>query len=159
MSTFTIKDILRQSMVAAIYVVLVLIFAFLSYDDIQFRIAEVMLILVFFDKKSVLGLLTGTFIANLAGPFGLIDAVVGTSATALALILMMLFRKRKSLAILMPGLANGLIIGLMLHLLIDLPLLATMGWVWLGETMVMVLLAYPLYRVLKGNPHFKALFE
>ena len=65
LQNFTIKDLLRQAIIASLYVVLVLIFHFVSFDAIQFRVAELLLILVFFDKKSVVGLTIGVVISNL----------------------------------------------------------------------------------------------
>ena len=159
MHALPVRDAIRQTMVAAIYVVLVLVFSFMSFETIQFRVAEIMLILVFFDKKSVIGLLTGTFIANLTGPFGIVDAAFGTLASAIALFLMILLSKTPLLAFIVPGLVNGVVIGLMLHIMIDLPFFVTAGWVFAGETAVMVLLAYPLWRVLRNHERFLTLFE
>jgi len=42
MNTYVLKDVLKQTMIAAIYVVLVYVFAFASFGLIQFRIAEVL---------------------------------------------------------------------------------------------------------------------
>ena len=48
---FTIKDLIKQALIAAIYLVLVIIFWEFSFKEIQFRIAEILLILIFLIKN------------------------------------------------------------------------------------------------------------
>ncbi len=91
---FSSKQLAMSGIIAAIYVVLTLSFAELSYYGIQFRISEILLFVVFIDPKISFGVLIGTFIANLMGPFGLIDAVFGTFVSGLALIGMYQVSKR-----------------------------------------------------------------
>ena len=156
MKTFVLKDFLMQSMIAAMYVVLVFIFQVLSFDTIQFRIAEVLLILVFFDKKHFIGLTIGTFIANyLMSPYGLVDALFGTLATVIALTLMMFVSKPKWLSVLFPAFSNAIVIGLMIAIMNQIPFLPIAGWVFLGEAVVMVALGLPLFYYLDRHTHFK----
>ncbi|MFU8793724.1 MAG: QueT transporter family protein [Acholeplasmataceae bacterium] len=153
MHTFQLKDLAFQTMLASMYVVLVFGFSFMSFETIQFRIAEVLLIFIFFDKKSIVGLTIGTFVANwLMSPFGIIDAVFGSLATVLSLTAMIFVMKSKIIALVMPALFNGFIIGFMLVYFIDLPFLPTFGWIFLGEAMVMFGLGYPFYQILSKNP-------
>lgn len=160
MKSFQVKDLAFQTMLASIYVVLVFGFSFMSFETIQFRIAEVLLIFVFFDKKSVIGLTLGTFVANwLMSPFGLVDALFGSLATVLSLLAMILLIKHKRIALVMPALFNGLVIGLMLVYFLDLPFLPTFGWIFLGEFVVVMGLGYPLYRVLRKNQAFIEFFN
>ncbi|MBE0700355.1 MAG: QueT transporter family protein [Acholeplasmataceae bacterium] len=160
MKHFTLNDLLRQTMIAAIYVVLVLLFQFMSFEKIQFRIAEVLLILVFFDKKSLIGLVIGTFLANwLWSPFGLIDAVIGSFATFAGVILMVAFGRIKVIALIFPALTNGIIIGLMIAYLNQLPFLPIAVWVFAGEAAVLYLIGLPVYSLLKRNRAFIELFE
>ncbi|BCR35932.1 QueT transporter family protein [Mariniplasma anaerobium] len=156
MKNFELKDFIKQSTIASIYVVLVFIFQFLSFETIQFRIAEFLLILVFFDKKSIVGLLIGTFLANyLMSPYGLVDALFGTLASFLALVLMMIFSKYKLISLIFPALSNALVIGLMISLMNDIPFLPIASWVFLGEAVVMYVVGYPLYIYFNKNKHFK----
>ena len=156
MKNFVLKDFLLQSMIAAMYVVLVFVFQFLSFETVQFRIAEVLLILVFFNKKHFIGLTIGTFVANyLMSPYGIVDALVGTLATVVALVLMILMSKPKWLSLLFPAISNGIVIGLMISLMNQIPFLPIAMWVFLGEAVVMLLLGYPLYTYLNKNQHFK----
>ncbi|MCD4826213.1 MAG: QueT transporter family protein [Acholeplasmataceae bacterium] len=156
MKNFALKDFIMQSMIAAIYVVLVFIFQFLSFETIQFRIAEFLLILVFFDKKSIVGLLIGTFLANyLMSPYGLIDALFGSLASLLALSFMMIFNRYKLISLLFPALANAIVIGLMISIMNQIPFVPIALWVFLGEAVVMYVVGYPVYLYLNKNKHFK----
>lgn len=85
-NNFTTRDLALSGIVAAIYIVLTLTFAELSYFGIQFRLSEALLLLVFIDPKFSFGILLGTFVANLLGPFGLIDAVFGSLASGISIL-------------------------------------------------------------------------
>lgn len=149
----------NNAMIATLYVIFVYVFAFMSFEAIQFRIAEALLILFLFNKKTMPGLLIGTFIANyLLSPIGLLDAFVGTSATFIALLLMQL-TKSIWVKLLIPGIINGIIIGFMLTFLYALPLIEIMFWVFLGETVVMFVIGYPTYITLKRNTLFQELIK
>lgn len=149
MKKFTILDLLRQSIIAALYVVLILIFHFLSFNDIQFRIAELLLILILFDNKSFYGLTIGVIIANLFSPLLLYDITFGVTASILTMLFMILFKKWPYIALLMPSLINGPIIGLMLYLALDLPFLLTSFSVFIGEFVVTYVIGLPIYYLLK----------
>lgn len=156
MKNFKLKDFIMQSMIAAIYVVLVFIFQFLSFETIQFRIAEFLLILVFFDKKSIVGLLIGTFLANyLMSPYGLIDALFGSLASLVAMTLMIVFSRFKFVSLIFPALANAIVIGLMISIMNQIPFIPIALWVFLGEAVVMYVVGYPLYLYLNKDKHFK----
>lgn len=160
MKALTLKDFIMQSMIAALYVVLVYTFQFLSFEMVQFRIAECLLILVYFNKKHAIGLTFGTFLANyFLSPYGLIDAVFGTLATILALLLMMAFQKPKIISLLFPALTNGVIIGVLIAVTTGLPLFMTVPWIFGGEAVVTLFLGYPLYYMLERNTDFKELME
>ncbi|TNF07364.1 MAG: QueT transporter family protein [Bacillota bacterium] len=147
-------------MIAAIYVVLVYVFQFASFGLIQFRIAEVLMILVLFDKKSVIGLTLGCFVANWVGGAIVIDIIFGTLATTIAAILMILTKKVLWVALLMPAIVNGIIVGFILTYAYDLGLLyVTIPSVFIGEFVVLFLLGLPLYKALKENPHFIEFFN
>lgn len=159
MKPLRIKDVLRQTMIAAIYVVFVLLFQFMSFEMVQFRIAEILLILIFFDRLSFWGLSIGTFLANwILSPFGLIDAAVGTLATMIALVLMILFKRQSIFALVFPALTNGLLVGHMVAYFYDLPVWETVAWVFFGEFVVLYALGLPLYLVLRKNRNFLELF-
>ena len=72
------KKITRVGVVAGLYAALTLALGFISYGPIQFRIAEVMTLLPLFGKEYILSLTIGCFLANVIGPYGLPDIILGT---------------------------------------------------------------------------------
>jgi uncharacterized membrane protein len=155
---------LKNAMIASIYVVLLYVFQFLSFELVQFRIAELILVLVLFNSKSFYGITLGTFIGNmLFSPYGFVDAVVGTIATMITLILMIILKRQLILSFLMPGIVNGIIIGLMLVYFSDITtitaFLITFGWIFLGQTVVLFVFGYPFYKLLKEKPSFQELIQ
>lgn len=160
MKTLVLRDFLMQSMIAAMYVVLVFVFQFLSFETVQFRIAEFLLILIFFDKKSFIGLTIGTFLANyLMSPYGLVDALFGTLATVIALILMMIVSKPKVLSVLFPAISNAIVIGIMISIMNQIPFIPVALWVFFGEAAVMLVIGLPVYYYLSKDQHFKEMME
>lgn len=155
---------LKNAMIASIYVVLLYVFQFLSFEFVQFRIAELLLIFILFNSKSFYGITIGTFVGNLLlSPYGLVDAVVGTIATIITLILMIVLKRQIIVALLMPGVVNGVIIGLMLVYLSDITSLnafiITFSWIFLGQTVVLFVFGYPFYKLLKEKPSFQELIN
>lgn len=149
MKNFSILDLSRQAIIAAIYVVLVFALQWISFGDIQFRVAEFLLILVFFDKKSVVGLTLGVVIANLFSPMLAYDMTFGVAATLLTLTSMILLRKWPYVALLMPALFNGILVGYSLYLAFDLPFIISAASVAIGEFTVTYVFGLPLYYILK----------
>lgn len=85
-----VKDIVQQAFLALLYVVLTAAIPY-SFLGLQVRISEFLLFTVLFNRKHAIGLILGCFLANLFfSPLGIIDAVVGTLATALTCLLMMM---------------------------------------------------------------------
>lgn len=146
------KFLTQAAMIAAIYVVLVEVFKPFSYGIMQVRIAEVLTVLPYFTPAAVPGLTVGVIISNIIGPYGVLDIVVGSLATLIAAYFTYKMRK-KILAPLPPIVVNAIIIGLMLYYIFlgspdEAPLLAIMGWVALGQTIVCYGLGYPFMLIL-----------
>ncbi len=153
-----IKMLIWEAMIATIYVTLVYIFQFMSFGQVQFRIAEALLVLVFFNKKHAIGLVMGTFVANfLFSTLGIIDPIIGTLATMLAILLMIPMRRKPLIALLFPVIINAVFVAAMLNYVLDYPYFIGLLWVGLGEATVLYIIGYPLYRMLNKNEHFKIL--
>ena len=135
---------------AAIYAVLTVAMAPLSYGAVQLRLSEVMTLLAFVDPVFIPGLVLGNFIANLFSPFGLPDVVFGTLATFIA-VFMMSKMKSMLIASFWPTIANGLIIGLELAIFTGAPFVSTALYVALGEFLVVTVLGYPVFKVVMKN--------
>lgn len=153
-----LKMVMRQSIVASIYVVFTVVLQPISYGEIQFRLSEVLVLLCFFRKDYVYGLTLGCFIANFFSPFWVFDVPIGTLATLLALFGIM-YSKRLWIASIFPVVLNGIIIGIELHFLYDLPLIPAMLSVAFGEFIVVSVAGIILFSQLKRNKGFMGLIE
>ncbi len=153
MKNISIKDIVVLSMVAAIYVILTVGLSPLSYGDVQFRISEALMLLIVYKRRYAISLILGCFVSNLFSPVGFVDILFGTLATVVASI-PMLFIKKLELSSLFPSIANGIIVGLELAIVYDLPIAFTMFTVFIGEFVVVSLIGIPLFRFLEKNEGF-----
>lgn len=141
------KFITRAAVIAALYAVLTLTLSFNPYKDLQLRISEALTVLPFFTPAAIPGLVVGCVIANLFSPLGWVDIVFGSSASLIAALLTYKMRK-PYLAPLPPIVVNAVIISLELYFVLDLPLVASMGWIALGQTVACYGLGYPLLLLL-----------
>lgn len=140
----------KSAIVAAIYATLTIVMLPISFINVQFRIAEILVLLVFIDRRYIYGLTLGCLIANLPSPLGPVDVFFGTLATLIALLLI---SKTKNLLIatLWPALVNGVIIGLVLHYLLGLPFLLSAAQVFIGEFVVVTIFGYIIFTELMKN--------
>lgn len=154
-----LKDVLMQAMIASLYAVLVYALPFMSSGMIQFRIAEVLMILVLFDRRNLIGVTLGCFVANLVTGAILIDVLVGPLATLIAGIFMILTKKKPWIAMIWPAIFNGIIIGLILtYAYLVGTLFLNMAFVFIGEFAVLYLLGLPIYVILKRNAYIREMF-
>ena len=133
------KRFAQIAMVAALYTVVTLVLAPISYGPIQVRIAEALTLLPLIWKPSITALTLGCFLSNLIGTYtgvtGPIDIVVGTLATFLAAYCTYKLRDQKIgnvpvWSILMPVLFNGVIIGIELAYMLNPGNIAAMSVVY-----------------------------
>lgn len=152
------KFITQTAVIAALYVALTLGFSFMAYGAIQFRIAEILVLLVFIDKKYFLGLVLGCAISNAFSPLGMIDVLVGTFATIVALLFIMFIRKnmgdnKKSLIIasLGPVVSNAIFVGIQLTVLFkELPFILNAAYVAIGEFVVVTIVGVIIFSKIKN---------
>lgn len=161
--TTNIKKLVTTSLVAAIYATLTLVLGAISYGPIQFRVAEIMVLLPFIKKDYIWGLTIGCFLANIIGPYGVPDIIFGTTATFLSVYAVYMTSKMmdgKKYALLVssiwPTVINAIIIGIMLNIFFGLPLMLSMAQVGFGQFVVITIIGVPLYKSLEGK-YFKIL--
>lgn len=126
----------QASMIAAIYVVLTILFAPFGFGEIQVRVAEAFTVLPFFTPAAIPGLFIGCLLANIMGGAPLPDVIFGSLATLIgSLGTYFLRRRNKFLAPVPPILANIIIIPLVLHYAYgaNLPIPFMMLTIGLGE--------------------------
>lgn len=158
-SQFSVRDLAVAAVTAALYAALTVAFAPISYGAVQFRIAEALTLLPVLFPQAVPGLAVGCLAANLIGGYGIWDVVFGTLATLIAAMLTCGLRKNIWLAAVPPVLVNAVVIGLLLHFVLQLPLLPTMGTVGLGQLAVVYVLGVPLLASLARIPALQKFTE
>ncbi|MGN0327498.1 MAG: QueT transporter family protein [Lachnospira sp.] len=109
-----VKFITQGAVIAALYVVLVIIFDYWSFGPVQFRVAEALTILPYFTPAAIPGLFIGCIIANLLGGAVIWDVIFGSIATLIGAVGTYLLRKHKWCAPIPPILANTIIVPFVL---------------------------------------------
>lgn len=116
------RKVIFASAIAAAYTVMTLLVAPIAYGAFQFRISEALTILPFFFPVAVPGLFVGCILANLLGPYGFLDVIIGSPATLIAALITMYIGKSrhneklgvKALACVPPVLINAVFIGVLI---------------------------------------------
>lgn len=148
----------QAAMIAAIYVVLTIIFRPFSFGEIQVRIAEALTILPFFTPAAIPGLFIGCLIGNLLGGSVLWDVIFGSLATLIGALFTYLLRNRsKYLAPLPPILANTVIVPFVLYYAygVNLPIPLMMLTVGIGEVISCGVLGMIVYTGLRKSRLFQ----
>ena len=170
-SRFSTRKLALTAIVGAAYVVLTVLFQFMSYGNIQFRISEVLCILPFFIPCTTWGLFVGCIISNFFSPegFTVFDIVFGSLATLLAALSTVAISRRgytlknQILACLMPAFFNAFIVGAVLNWAYMLRFVPNNAWlsyginiltVGFGEMVVLFALGLPLMRWLPKQKFF-----
>lgn len=92
----SVKQTVFGALIAAAYFVMTWLSSLLglAYGGIQLRISEALCVLPAFTPAAVSGLAVGCALANLTSPFGIIDIIFGTVATAAAALLTRLIARK-----------------------------------------------------------------
>ena len=146
----------QAAMIAAIYVVLTLVFRPISFGEIQVRIAEALTILPVFTPAAVPGVFVGCLIANIIGGGILPDIIFGSLATLIGAVLTYKLREKNVLLAPVPPIAaNTIIVPFVLFYGygINLPIPFMMLTVGVGEVLSCSVLGLVLYSALKRYKH------
>ena len=146
--------LVQSAMIGAIYVVLTVAFAPISFGEVQIRFAEALTILPFFTPAAVPGLFVGCLIANILGGAILPDIIFGSLATLIGAVGTYLLRKQsKYLAPVPPIVANMLIVPFVLRYGygVNLPIPLMMLTVGAGEVISAGVIGLILLNVLYKN--------
>lgn len=96
--------------IAAVYVVLTMVTAPISFGPIQFRISEALCILPYFTPAAVPGVFVGCFLSNLLCSSAPLDVVFGSLATMIGAVGSYALRDKKWLVCVPPIVSNTIII-------------------------------------------------
>ena len=107
--------IVQAAAIAAIYVVLLLVFAPISFGEVQIRFAEALTVLPYFTPAAIPGLFVGCLLGNFLGGAILPDIIFGSLTTLVAAFVSYRLRKRKYLVVLPPIIGNALVMPFVLY--------------------------------------------
>lgn len=154
------KKMVRTALIAAIYAILTLILAPISYGAFQFRISEILVLLAFIDPIYIGGLTLGCLLANILGGLGILDIVFGTLATFISVLAIsrtskIIKNRNISLVVasLWPTIFNGIIVGWVIWASsVDssaVSLFIIMLQVAFGEFVVITIAGVPVFKLLE----------
>jgi len=152
-----IKILTRNAIIAALYVALSLITYPISFLSVQFRLAEVLVLLCFFRRDYVIGITLGCLITNAFSPLWPWDMLFGTLATLISC-LAISYVKQLWLACLFPIAVNAFAIGFELWRFMQTEFWISTLYVAIGELIVMFV-GYILVWILKRRKHFYELIR
>ena len=159
MSNTKLQKLCCAAVIGALYAVVTLLLAPISYGNIQCRVSEALCILPWFFPETAWGLFAGCFLANLLGGNGPLDIIFGSLATLIAGLITARMKLR-GLALLPPVVVNAVMVGALLAWVI------TPGTFWAsypifalevgaGEAVAMYVLGLPLSFVLERIPYVR----
>ena len=143
--------LVQAAAIGAIYVVLTLLFAPLSYGEVQVRFSEALTILPYFTPAAIPGLFVGCLVGNILGGAILPDIIFGSIATLIGAIGTYMLRQQKPVyGTLPPIIANIVIVPFVLRYGygVALPIPFMMLTVGIGEVASCLVLGLVLYTAL-----------
>lgn len=150
---FTVRDLVRAAIIAAVYALLTIFLAPISSGLVQCRVSEAMSILPYFTFSAVPGLFIGCVIANLLVGAPIYDVLFGSLATLLAAYITYAMRKHvsKYLAPLPSLVVNALVVGWLLVYVyeVGVPFWVAAGYVAIGQAIACFALGIPLLKLLE----------
>lgn len=144
--------LVKNAIVASIYVVMTLTLSPISYGMMQIRFSEMLMLLPFYDKRFTAGLVIGCLVSNLGSPLGVYDIAFGTLSTLICILAYRLI-PNVWLAMLSTSIIGSAIVGTMLIFVISTPVMLTYVGVAVGE-MISLTLGVLLFNELCKNKKF-----
>lgn len=142
------RKMVTNTIVAALYVAMTGVFAFMSFGAIQFRVSEMLNHLVAYHKNYKYGVLAGVFISNLIfSTLGAWDLVFGFGQTLISfLILERLFKPgdsemRRMIKVAIVFTLTMFLVAVELYLVLDLPFWYSFATAAFGEAVVLLVSA------------------
>ena len=150
------KYLAKAGIIGALYAVLTIVLAPISFGMFQCRIAEALCVLPCLSGAAVPGLFLGCLAANLITGAPVYDVIFGSIATLLGAWGTLLLSRRKVSKFLLPlptVLCNAVIVGLVLRYAyqVEAPLALIMLLVGAGEAVACYLLGLPLLKLLQQS--------
>ncbi len=153
--------LVQSAVIAALYAGLTYVSSMLNiaYGGIQFRFSEAMTVLATISPAAVPGLTIGCFLGNITSPYGIVDIILGTSATFIASVLSyktrnVTFEDLPILSMAFPVITNAIIVGLEITLFMPegfmiQAFLINAIQITTGQLLMCYGLGLPLHKIIK----------
>ena len=158
-----VKFMATSAIIAALYIVVTLVFSAISFGQVQFRIAEIFNHLVAFNPRYFVGVVLGVLISNaLFSTIGVMDIIFGVGHSMITLGLLILickFVKNIWARLIINSFlftATMFIIAIELNIVLDFPFWITWLYCAVGEFIVLAVGA-PIMYLLNSRLNFKNL--
>ena len=158
-----VKFMATSAIIAALYIVVTLMFSAISFGQVQFRIAEIFNHLVAFNPRYFVGVVLGVLISNaLFSTIGVMDIIFGVGHSIITLGLLILickFVKNIWARLIINSFlftATMFIIAIELNIVLDFPFWITWLYCAVGEFIVLAVGA-PIMYLLNSRLNFKNL--
>lgn len=154
---------IKLCIVSALYIVICLIFAPISFGPFQLRLGEILCLLSIENPIYIISISIGCLISNLLlSTLGAIDAIVGTFASLLGCGLGYILRNKKInnfplLSTIAISLVNAFIVSLEMNYILgnQTIFLYSLIEIFISEIIILVIIGYPIYNKLlkieRGN--------
>ena len=158
-----VKFMATSAIIAALYIVVTLVFSAISFGQVQFRIAEIFNHLVAFNPRYFVGVVLGVLISNaLFSTIGVMDIIFGVGHSVITLGLLILickFVKNIWARLIINSFlftATMFIIAIELNIVLDFPFWITWLYCAVGEFIVLAVGA-PIMYLLNSRLNLKNL--
>ncbi|HHU92209.1 MAG TPA: QueT transporter family protein [Halanaerobiaceae bacterium] len=143
-----VKEITKLALIAAIYVVITLALAPISFGGLQVRISEALTLLPFFlGAPAAIALWIGCMLANYVGGLGIIDIVLGSALTLIAGLLTARARNMY-IAGIYPVAINAFGVAFILYYTLELPYWLSVLQVGVGQFISVYIIGFLLVRII-----------
>ena len=123
MKNRTVLFVTKAAMIAAVYVVITIVLAPISFGQVQLRVSEALTIMPVFTAAAIPGVFIGCLIGNILGGAVLPDIIFGSLATLVAAVISYKLRGRGLLiASIPPVVVNMLVVPFVLKYAYSVPL-------------------------------------
>lgn len=145
-----IRQLSKMAIVTALYIVLTMPLASITYGPIQFRAAEILNLLAFIDPLYIPAVTLGCMISNFYS-FGLIDVIVGGAGTLFATYLI---HKTKNIwvASLWPA-VFGTFIAAEFYFLKIAPFWASTFSIGISQIIIVTIIGVPVFKIILKNKY------
>ena len=154
MKNRTVLFVTKAAMIAAVYVVLTIVLAPISFGQVQLRVSEALTIMPVFTAAAIPGVFIGCLIGNILGGAVLPDIIFGSLATLVAAVISYKLRGMGLLiASIPPVVVNMLVVPFVLKYAysVPLPIPFMMLTVGAGEVVSCWILGVGLGKLIQKN--------